>query len=60
MHVVGDAVLPRADGGGDGQGEVGGGGGDTPGLGHGHHVSPGVQGVPVPEGGEKLKYIHWI
>ena len=41
-------VLARADGGGDGHGELGGGAGDAPGLGHGHDVTPRVERVAVP------------
>ena len=42
MRVEHDGVLARADGGGDGHGELGGG------AGHGHDVTPRVERVAVP------------
>ena len=41
MRVEYDGVLARADGGGDGHGELGRGAGDAPGLGHGHDLRVG-------------------
>ena len=46
--VVLDQVQAETDGGGDCQGQLGRGAGDTPGLGHGHDVTPRVERVAVP------------
>ena len=48
VSIVSEDVLPKADGGGDGHGELGRGAGDAPGLGHGHDVTPRVERVAVP------------